>query len=63
MGPKVHYTGDGVTAVCGAADTQPYRRKLSPDVEYISLNPDNVNCGACHKIKPILPPTPNTFGA
>lgn len=54
---------DGATAVCGAADTQPFpaSRKLSPDVEYRSSDIDNVNCGARDKIRPIPPPTPRTF--
>lgn len=63
MGPKVHYTENGVTAVCGAADTQPLpaSRKMSPEVEYRSSDMDDVNCGACDAIKPIPPPTPRTF--
>jgi len=59
MGPKIHYTEDGVTAVCGAAGTEllsPSTR-LSPHVEYRSYNLDRVNCGACDRIKPLPPPT------
>jgi len=63
MGPKVHYTEDGVTAVCGAAQTMPIptSRKLSPEVEYRSPRLDDVNCGACDAVRPIPPPTPPTF--
>jgi hypothetical protein len=58
MGPKVHYTADGVTAVCGAADTEllsPSTR-VSPHVEYRSYNLDRVNCGACDAIVPLPAP-------